>query len=127
MKESVVSIVNEIIASKKKKIKINKFQIENMRINSIIIKNKIEIEQEEKEENVTLNKNIKFFFEINKSLLMKNEIIDFGVEIEIIPFGQPKFENESKIIEYKNEEELKKKRYIQKNGNIFILLKGKKI
>ena len=122
-----MSIVNEIIASKKKKIKINKFQIENMRINSIIIKNKIEIEQEEKEENVTLNKNIKFFFEINKSLLMKNEIIDFGVEIEIIPFGQPKFENESKIIEYKNEEELKKKRYIQKNGNIFILLKGKKI
>ena len=118
MKDLIEENLKENLISKKKEMKINKFQIENIKINSILIK----IKKEDKEENIDLNKNIKFFFELNKNILLENEVIDFGVEIEIIPFGQSKFENESIIFENK---ELGKKRIFDENGNIFILLKGK--
>ena len=117
MKDSIEKTLKENLISKKTEMKINKFQIENIKINSISIKIK-----KQKEENIDINKNIEYFFELNKNILSKNQIIDFGVEIEIITFGKSKFENES--ISFENKE-LQKKRFFDENGNI-LFLKGKK-
>ena len=98
--------------------KINKFQIENMKINSIFVKNK---ENGKK----MVEKNTKLFSEINENILNENDTLDFEVEIEVVQFGEKKIESENISLENKEEKELKKKRYIDKNGNIFFVLKGK--
>ena len=101
--------------------KINKFQTENMKINSIFVKNK------ENDKKMVVEKNIKLIFEINENILNENNTLDFKVEIELIQFGERNFENELCSLENKEEGEFKKKRYIDRNGNIFFVLKGKKI
>ena len=119
MNDSIEEFLKEIVISKKEEMKINKFQIENMKINSIFVKNK------ENGKKMIVEKNTKLFSEINENILNENDTLDFKVEIEVVQFGKRNFGNENISIENKEEKELKKKRYIDKNGNIFFVLKGK--
>ena len=119
MKESIEEFLKEDLISKKEEMKINKFQIENMKINSIFVKNK------ENEKKMVVEKNTKLFSEINENILNENDTLDLEVEIEVVQFGKRNFGNENISIENKEEKELKKKRYIDKNENIFFVLKGK--
>ena len=102
MVDSVEEKLNlkNILNSKKKQLIINKFQIENKKINSIFIK-------KENKEIVFIDKNIKVFSEIDENILNESDSLDFGVEIEIIPFGKFEFENEKIFIENKDEKKKK--------------------
>ena len=79
--------MKENLVSKKKEMKINKFQTENMKINSIFVKNK------ENDKKMVVEKNIKLIFEINENILNENNTLDFKVEIELIQFRERNFEN----------------------------------
>lgn len=87
---------NELLKNKSL-LKINSFQIENMKINSVYVNNK-------------QLKNEKYFYEFGTN---EKEIIDIKIEIELIPFG--KFEFEEKDC-FENTTTIK--RFLDKDGNI---------
>ena len=117
MKSSIVDTLKESLKISKNEIKLNQFQLENLRIKNVYLKGA-------NQEKILLEKNTKLFSEINKYFLENNGEIDFGVEIEIIPFGKLKFEKENTQIKKKNNTEMRKKRYIDLKGNIFFHLNG---
>ena len=111
--------LREILISRKKEMKINFFQIEKMRMNSLFIKN-----EKNKEKNTI--KYIKLFSDIKESLLNESDILDVGVEVEILPFGKFEFENEFAISDNKQEIS-QKKRCLDSDENIFVYQGKKKI
>ena len=89
--------------------KINLFQIENMRISKLIIV------QSNQERILVEKKN--HFSEIEEKLLKENEIIELFLEIELLPFGKFVFGKEESKKEIKG-------RHIDGEGNIIIVISG---
>ena len=97
--ESFIEFLTNFLFLNQKEMKILKFQIENMKINSITMNNDYFIQE------------LKLFSDIDINCLNQHEILSFKIEVELISFGKTKFGEK-----YENNE---KKRFIDKNGNVY--------
>ena len=115
--------LKQILMFNKKEMIINDFQIKNMKVKSILLKN----EKKMKNDVIVIDNGNTYFSKIKKKILYNNIILDFSVQIELIPFGKSEFDDENILVENeKKENELtEKKRFFDKSGNIVFLLNGK--
>ena len=97
--------------------KINDFQIEKMKINSVILRNK-------KREKIN-EKNIKIFNQLEENILFDNHTIDFSVRVDLVSFGNFDLEDKDKIYVKSKDDKIERKlRFYDYEGNIFFFIRG---
>ena len=88
--------------------------------------NSMHLNLQNQNDSLLIEKKTKKFSDIDNKILKENNFLQFHVEIELIPFGKPKFDvfnKTDKKVQTKKREN--RKRYIDTKGNVFFLLKGK--
>ena len=111
MKDSIVSNIKLILLNDQKKLKINPFQIDNMKINKIFVNDKL------------IDKRVEYFSEINEKIIQEKITPEFKFEIELVQFGKCNFSEEREANVFQKKGEIRT-RYFDEDGNIFFLLNG---
>ena len=106
---------HRIVSYNKKVFKLNFFQIDNIKLKSIFL-----IDQNTKQKHF-IDEKINLFSDIDQNILRQNHILQFGIDIEVIPFGKFKFDNNPE-----HDVNLKTDfpRSLDEKGNITVYLKG---